>query len=74
MDITSFINFFLDLMAACFVKFYNILSSIEFLGTSLFDYMIAVFILGIVIPLLFAIARSSGSFSGRMINKSKNGD
>lgn len=58
MDITSFINWFLDQFIKLFKFLFNTLDSITFNGISLLDYIITVFVLIPIVTTLFTLVTS----------------
>ena len=72
MDISSFMNWFIELFMNLFSSFYSTLRSIQFLGTNLFDFMLSVFIMGAVFPLLVSVARNSAGSLNRLSSRTVN--
>lgn len=58
MNIDSFFDRFIIMVVGGARDFYNLLDSITFRGISLLDYIITIFLLGIVIPLVMTLLKS----------------
>lgn len=59
MDVTKFMNWFLDMFLNIMKTIFNTLDNIKFSGISFLDYMIAIFILMPVLTILFTLATSN---------------
>lgn len=62
-DISDPIAFFINEFAGIFQDFFLLLNSIEFMGTDLLSFSIAIIILGALFPLIFSIVSSSSKVS-----------
>lgn len=60
MDITAPIVSFLDGFKGALFQLYNLLDSITFMGISLLDFFLSVFIISLVLPLVLTLLRSRG--------------
>ncbi len=72
MDITYFINWFIEQVFKIFSKCFSILDSITFNGTSLLELSITIFILSALIPVILTIGqtvRINGQRSERVIER-----
>lgn len=63
MDITAPIVSFLDGFKGALSQLYNLLDSITFMGISLLDFSLSVFIISVVLPLVLTLLRSRGTES-----------
>lgn len=59
LDITGFFIFFVEMLGRGFFEFFDILSSIEFMGTNLFDFIVTIFILHMVLSIFFVVVNKS---------------
>lgn len=65
-NIDGFLSSFVSIMLSGFQFAFNTLDSIQFSGISLLDFIITVFLIGTVVPLIFTLLRSRRSgVSGR---------
>ena len=55
-DITPFMSSFLNLVVSCFSTIFNLLDSIKFFNISLLDYLIALFVLSVAVPIVVTLA------------------
>ncbi len=60
-DITAFMDFFIDSFISMLTTIFNHLSNIHFFGISLLSYIIALFVLSVVVPLIIAIVNTSNT-------------
>lgn len=60
-DITSFMQFFIDSVLSILSTVYGYLSNIQFKGVSLLSFIIALFVLSAAIPIIVSIV--SGGYS-----------
>lgn len=58
MDITKFMNWFIDAFLSLFQFVYNTLDSIKFGGISLLQYIITIFVLIPILGILFTLVTS----------------
>lgn len=58
MDITRFINWFIDQIVSLVSYFFSLLTLIEFNGTSLLSFIISLIVIGLVLDLLVISART----------------
>ena len=58
MDITYFMEWFIEQIARIFTWAFNLLDSITFSGTSLLGILITITILGAILPVLLTLATS----------------
>lgn len=58
-DITPFVNWFLSTMVNLFTFVFNTLDSISFMGITLLDFVLTVFILSVAVPLVITTMRAS---------------
>ena len=65
MNITNFITWFINQVIIIFSKVFNLLNSIECLGTSLLKVILFIQILAIIIKLLLTISNNTGSYIER---------
>ena len=73
MDISSFVTWFVDLFLSLFASFFATLRNIQFLGTNLMDFMLSVFIMSAVFPLLVSVARNGAGKVGRVVRNTEKG-
>lgn len=66
-DVGGFMGWFLSEMVKMVSFCFGLLDSITFLGVSLLDYFIALFLLSVVLPIIFSLVKSRavGSKSDR---------
>lgn len=74
MDISSFITWFVELFMSLFRSFFGTLRGIQFLGTNLMDFMLSVFIMSAVFPLLVSVARNGAGTVGKVVRDSERAD
>lgn len=74
MDITSFMERFVNLFKDVFVEFFSMLRSIQFWGTNLMDFTLSVLVMSAVFPLLISVARNGSSEVGKVIRNSERGN
>lgn len=55
MDITNFMQWFINQVITLFTQIFNLMNSIEFMGTSLLKLILTIVILSTIIPVLFTI-------------------
>lgn len=65
MDITNFMTWFIDQFINIISYVFNLLNSIQFMGTSLLKVILFVQILTITIKILLTISQNSGSYLER---------
>lgn len=70
MDITEFMTWFLSQVLQLFTKIFNLLDSIQFMGTSLLKVILTILILSVLIPVILTISRST-NFIGSKADKIK---
>lgn len=72
-DITGTLSVILTMLFTGFVQGLNTLDSITFFGLSLLDYIITIFLLGAVIPLIFTLLKAErwGHYYSRRIERRK---
>lgn len=70
MDITEFMTWWLSQVVRMFTYFYNLLDSIQFMGTSLLKVILTILILSVLIPVILTISRST-NFIGSKAEKIK---
>lgn len=58
MDITRFINWFINQVVSLVSYFFSLLTLIEFNGTSLLSFIISLIVIGLVLDLLVISART----------------
>lgn len=68
-DITSFFTTFVGILLNGVSWCFNTLDSIIFMGFSLLDFIIALFLLSVAFPLLINIVKSRGNASDRHIDR-----
>lgn len=73
-DISGFFNSFLNLVLSIFSFVFETLDSIAFLGVSLLDFTITIFILTVAIPLVITLLRSRSVRSRGDRGKKREGD
>lgn len=75
-DITPFVNWFLSTMVNLFTFVFNTLDSISFMGITLLDFVLTIFILSIALPLVVTLLRAHSvelrSPSGEVLYEIKN--
>lgn len=64
-DIGGFMSWFLGQLVSLVGFCFDTLDSIGFLGVSLLDYSIAIFLLSVVLPIIFSLVRSRSSTGKR---------
>lgn len=72
-DITPAIQTFLSYMVECFGIIYETLDSIHFLGVSLLDFFITVFLCSCIFPLILTLLRTR-PVESRNSSKNNKGD
>lgn len=70
MDITDFMTWWLSQVLQLFTKIFNLLDSIQFMGTSLLKVILTVLILSILMPVILTISKST-NFIGSKADKIK---
>lgn len=70
MDITEFMTWFLSQVLQLFTKIFNLLDSIQFMGTSLLKVILTILILSVLIPVILTISKST-NFVGTKADKIK---
>ena len=70
MDITDFMTWWLSQVLQLFTKIFNLLDSIEFMGTSLLRVIVTILILSVLIPVILTISKST-NFVGSKADKIK---
>lgn len=70
-DITNFIDWFVNLFVSFFSYFFNLLDTITFHNISLLDYCIAVVIIGIIFPILISLGSNYLNANKREFKKSR---
>lgn len=70
MDITEFMTWWLSQVLQLFTKIFNLLDSIQFMGTSLLKVILTILILSVLIPVILTISRST-NFVGSKADKIK---
>ena len=70
MDITEFMTWWLSQVLQLFTKIFNLLDSIEFMGTSLLRVIVTILILSVLIPVILTISKST-NFIGSKADKIK---
>lgn len=58
-DISGFMEFFISLMVQGVVFMFSTLDSISFMGVSVLEYLLWILILSALIPIIFALVKSS---------------
>ncbi len=61
MDITNFMQWFINQVVSIFSQLFNILEDIEFMGTNLLQVCVTIVIIGTIIPILITIGNSFSS-------------
>lgn len=77
MDITNFMQWFIDQVVSMFTYFFNLLDSITFMGTSLLRVIITISILIPLMSVLLTISKNGGirvSKSERVRERSEDND
>lgn len=59
MDITEFMTWWLSQVLQLFTKIFNLLDSIQFMGTSLLKVILTILILTVLIPVILTISKST---------------
>lgn len=70
MDITEFMTWWLSQVLQLFTKIFNLLDSIQFMGTSLLKVILTILILSVLIPVILTISKST-NFVGTKADKIK---
>ena len=70
MDITEFMTWWFSQVLQLFTKIYNLLDSIQFMGTSLLKVVLTILILSVLIPVILTISKST-NFVGTKADKIK---
>lgn len=70
MDITGFMAWWLSQVLQLFTKIFNLLDSIQFMGTSLLKVILTILILSVLIPVILTISKST-NFVGSKADKIK---
>ena len=70
MDITEFMTWWLSQVLQLFTKIFNLLDSIQFMGTSLLKVILTILILSVLIPVILTISKST-NFVGSKADKIK---
>lgn len=70
MDITNFVSSFITEMVSLFSYVVNTLDTIEFFGFSLLSYIITLFIISSVVPLVISIVQKVGVRRGSRSRRS----
>ena len=70
MDITDFMTWWLSQVLQLFTKIFNLLDSIQFMGTSLLKVILTILILSVLIPVILTLSRST-NFVGSKAEKIK---
>ena len=70
MDITDFMTWWLSQVLQLFTKTFNLLDSIQFMGTSLLRVIVTILILSVLIPVILTISKST-NFVGSKADKIK---
>ena len=70
MDITESMTWWLSQVLQLFTKIFNLLDSIQFMGTSLLRVIVTILILSVLIPVILTISRST-NFVGSKAEKIK---
>lgn len=70
MDITEFMTWWLSQVLQLFTKIFNLLDSIQFMGTSLLKVVLTILILSVLIPVILTISKST-NFVGTKADKIK---
>lgn len=65
MDISNFISWFLNQVRFIFTWVFSTLDNIQFLGTSLLKFILIIFIISVLIPIILTISKSSSSLVSR---------
>lgn len=75
-DIGGFLGSFLSIVLGGFTTAFNTLDNIGFSGISLLDFILTVFLIGTVVPLIFTLLRSrrSGSSGRSKAERRKNNE
>lgn len=63
--IDSFLSSFISILTSGFTTFFNTLDSISFAGITLLDFIISIFLIGTVVPLILTTLRSRRNYGGR---------
>ena len=61
MDITNFMQWFIQQVVSMFQQLFGILEDIEFMGTNLLQVIVTIIIIGAIIPILLTIGTSVGN-------------
>ena len=64
MDITIFINWFINEVVKLFTSIFSILDSIEFSGTSILRFSVSLLVITTLIPIILTLPNSSKTFGG----------
>ena len=70
MDITDFMIWWLSQVLQLFTKIFNLLDSIQFMGTSLLKVILTILILSVLIPVILTISKIT-NFVGTKADKIK---
>ena len=73
MDISGFFSWFLGQYSRLVSWSFNTLDSIKFSGISLLEFNIVLILLGVLVPLLINLVRSSNRQAAREARKNKKG-
>lgn len=66
MDITNFMQWFINEILSMFTNIYNILNNITFMGTSLLKVILTITILSIILPILLTLNRDIERVGGKI--------
>lgn len=69
MDITNFMTWFINQIINIFTFIFNLLDSIEFMGTTLLKVILFIQILAIIIKILLTVSKNTGSNIERVNRK-----
>ena len=75
-DISGDLSVIIAMIVTGFVKSFQLLDSIGFFGISLLDFIITIFILGVIVPLILTLLKADTVFrmSERRRTKTKRGN
>lgn len=68
MDITNFMQWFIQQVVTMFQQLFGILEDIEFMNTNLLQVIVTIIIIGAIIPVLLTIGSSVGTSGANVVS------